>query len=74
MFLAELGLHCGTGASLAGKFLTTGLTGKSLHVFVGCLFPILDCQLQGAGSLAHPLLYCLSLEQVPSTERSVFVS
>lgn len=64
-FLAELGLHCGTGPSLAGKFSTTRQTGKSLYVLVDCLFSILDCQLQGAGSLAHSLLYCLSLEQAP---------
>lgn len=64
-FLAELGLHCGTGPSQAGKFSTTGPTGKSLHVLVDCPFPILDCQLQGAGSLAHSLLYCLSPEQAP---------
>ena len=36
-------------------------------LIVDCLFLILDCQLQGAGSLAHSLLYCLSLEHVPGT-------
>ena len=50
------------------QILSTGPTWKSLYVLiVDCLFLILDCQLQGAGSLAHSLLYCLSLEHVPGT-------